>query len=82
MRSEKVVDELVSSIYKKYRANDHKGETWKEMSTDELNVLLMNEAYELMEDVLDGKDGAMDEAADVAIFAAFIASKERIRKDS
>ena len=81
MRNEKLIDALVSAIYRKFRANDAKGETWKNIDNDTMSDRIQNEITELEEAVhYENYDNAIDEAADVAIYAAFYADPERITK--
>lgn len=79
-RDEKLIDQLVSAIYRKFRdpKNQAKGESWKQMSDAEILLRLAEEKNELVESVDQGDfANAIDEAADIAIFAAFYADKER-----
>ena len=76
MRDRKVIDDLIAAIEKKWEMNYHKGESWKQMTDREAMALLHAEEDELLVDVIKRSwDTAMDEAADVAICAAFLASK-------
>ncbi len=78
MRDRKVIDELIAAIEKKWQMNYYKGDSWKKMTDKEAMIGMHQEEDELLVDVINRNwDTAMDEAGDVAITAAFLASKER-----
>ena len=82
-RDEAVIDNLVENIYKKYRLpkNQAKGGHLN-YTTPELVKLLHVELEELLESAVKLEyDNTFKEAADIAIFAAFIADPERIKKE-
>ena len=77
-RDRTIVDKLINSINYKFEVNAHKG-TWADMSDEEVLVRLAEELNELIESV--GKLdllNAIDEAADIALFAAFYADPRRV----
>jgi len=78
VRDRAIVDKLIEAINRKFEANTHKG-TWTNMSDEEVLVRLTEELNELIESV--GKLdllNAIDEAADIALFAAFFADPQRV----
>ena len=78
MRDRVIVDRLIEAINRKFEANTHKG-TWTDMSDEEVLSCMVEEIDELV-DAVDKNDfnNAIDEAADVALFAAFYADPRRV----
>lgn len=76
-RDRAIVDKLIDAINRKFEANSHKG-TWHNLKDSYILRLLAAEVDELVE-AKDNRDydNAIDEAADVALFAAFYADPER-----
>lgn len=77
MRDRAIIDKLVEAIYRKFEANNYKG-TWTNMSDEEVLCRLCEELNELTEavSILDFTN-AIDEAADIALFAIFFADPKR-----
>jgi len=77
LRNDKLIKELCNAIWKKYYKNEHKG-SWASLNTNELYRLLLQEVVELMNSI-EEKDfvNAIDEAADIALFASFLADPNR-----
>ena len=78
MRDRTIVDRLIEAINRKFEANAHKG-TWTDMSDEKVLVRLAEELNELIDSV--GKLdllNAIEEAADIALFAAFFADPKRV----
>jgi len=78
MRDRAIVDKLIEAINRKFEANAHKG-TWTNMSDEQVLVRLTEELNELIESVSKfDLLNAIDEAADIALFAAFFADPKRV----
>lgn len=78
MRDRTIVDKLIEAINRKFEKNEHKG-TWTDMSDEEVLVSLSEKLNELTESVgkLDMLN-AINEAAGIALFAAFYADPKRV----
>lgn len=82
-RDETVIDNLVESIYQKYRLpkNQAKGEH-QNMKTMKLLELLIKEIEELLDSINKKEyENTFKEAADVSIYSAFLADPERIKNE-
>ena len=77
MRDRELIDKLHAAIDKKFEANGFKG-TWKNYTNDKIRGLLFQELNELFTSIEEGDwDNALFEAADIALFAVFLADKDR-----
>lgn len=79
-RNREIVDKLIKSIDDKFQEKAYKGH-WYDLETNELCKLLAAEIIELINAIYDlDFDNAIREAADVALYAAFIADPVRVLK--
>ena len=77
MRDRTIIDKLHEAIDRKFAANAHKG-TWTNMSDSETLERMVEEIDELVDATMKHDfSNAIDEAADVALFAAFYADPVR-----
>ena len=79
-RDREIIDKLIKSINDKFQEKSYKG-YWYELENNELCELLAAEIIELINAIYDlDFDNAIREAADVALYAAFIADPVRVLK--
>ena len=79
-RDEWIIDRLVEAIYKKFRANGHKGYTWLGMSNEEILRYVRQEIDEMIEAHQYGDTkNAFFEAGDAAVYLAFYVDPKRIQ---
>jgi hypothetical protein len=78
MRDYKLIQQLHEAIDRKFEQNKYKG-TWRNMKDTEILSAMEIEKTELIESRLAGDHiNAIDEAADVSLYAVFYADPQRI----